>query len=284
MPNMSALVRSRWTSIYRGSPKLHTAYSFESVVDEICFIIGPPISVGLSVALLPQAGLLLAIVFLVLGVSLFILQKETEPKVSIENVTSSGSALQSFPVRVLVFSLIALGTIVGAVDIISVAFAQQAGTPAAASIVLSVYAIGSCLAGLIFGTLELRMTLQKQFVLASFFTAITTIPFLFVESIFALSVCVFFAGLFFAPTMILAMGLVEKNVPESQLTEGLTWMSTGLGIGAGLGAALAGWLVNDYAISISFYVALIAGFMVWLLSLLLSRVINMVVDQKKVTC
>ena len=40
MPNMSAMVRARWTKLYRGSHKLHTAFSFESVVDEICFIIG----------------------------------------------------------------------------------------------------------------------------------------------------------------------------------------------------------------------------------------------------
>ncbi|GAA17848.1 hypothetical protein NCGM1179_2680 [Pseudomonas aeruginosa NCMG1179] len=31
MPSMPAMVRARWTELYRGSPKLHTAFSFESV-------------------------------------------------------------------------------------------------------------------------------------------------------------------------------------------------------------------------------------------------------------
>ena len=55
-PSMSAMVRSRWTEIYRGRPELQTAYAFESVLDEVCFIVGPPLSVGLCVALFPQAG------------------------------------------------------------------------------------------------------------------------------------------------------------------------------------------------------------------------------------
>jgi hypothetical protein len=50
--------------------------------------------------------------------------------------------------------MVAMGTIVGVVDVVSVAFAQQQGQPAAASIVLSVYAIGSCLAGLAFGAMR----------------------------------------------------------------------------------------------------------------------------------
>lgn len=45
MPSMPAMVRARWTELYRGSPKLHTAFSFESVMDEVCYIIGPVLAV-----------------------------------------------------------------------------------------------------------------------------------------------------------------------------------------------------------------------------------------------
>jgi hypothetical protein len=46
MPSMSAMVRARWTEVYRGQPQLQTAYALESVLDEVCFIVGPPLSVG----------------------------------------------------------------------------------------------------------------------------------------------------------------------------------------------------------------------------------------------
>lgn len=64
--------------------------------------------------------------------------------------------------QILVLALIALGTIVGTVDVISVAFAEQQGQPAAASIVLSVYAFGSCLAGLIFGAIKIPRPLASS--------------------------------------------------------------------------------------------------------------------------
>ncbi len=41
VPSVGAMIRARWAAVYRDTPQLHTAYSFESVVDEVCFIFGP---------------------------------------------------------------------------------------------------------------------------------------------------------------------------------------------------------------------------------------------------
>lgn len=155
MPSISAMVRARWSEIYRGTPQLHTAFSFESVLDEVAFIIGPPIAVGLSVSLFPEAGPLVAALLLVAGVTAFALQKSTQPPVYTRNSERQRAILAMPSMQILVLALIALGTIVGTVDVISVAFAEQQGQPAAASIVLSVYAFGSCLAGLIFGAMKI---------------------------------------------------------------------------------------------------------------------------------
>ncbi len=54
MPSISAMVRARWAVLYRGQPRLQTAYSLETVLDEVTFIAGPPLSVGLSVAVFPR--------------------------------------------------------------------------------------------------------------------------------------------------------------------------------------------------------------------------------------
>ncbi|MFE0201294.1 MFS transporter, partial [[Kitasatospora] papulosa] len=68
IPAVGAMTRSRWAAIYHGSPReLHTAYAFESIADEVCFIVGPIISIGLSTVWFPEAGPLLAAAFLVVG-------------------------------------------------------------------------------------------------------------------------------------------------------------------------------------------------------------------------
>ncbi|PEA87752.1 MFS transporter [Bacillus thuringiensis] len=259
MPNMSAMVRARWTKLYRGSHKLHTAFSFESVVDEICFIIGPVLSVSLSVMFFPEAAPLLSSVFLTIGVCLFTMQKSTEPPVHPRDITNNGTVFKIGSLRVLVFTLIAIGTIFGTIDVVSVAFAEQQGNTVAASFVLSVYAIGSCLAGLIFGTLKLNTLPYNQFLIAVTLSMITMLPLVFVNSITWLVVIVFFAGLSVAPTMIITMGLVEKIVPESKITEGMTWAITGLGIGVSLGSAIAGLVIDNFGAHVGFNVAIIAG-------------------------
>jgi len=76
------------------------------------------------------------------------------------------------------------------------------------------------------------------------------------------------AGLFFAPTMIVAMSLIERQVAENQLTEGMTWLLAGLNVGIALGAAIAGQVVDSHAARAGFFVALTGGAAVLLLVLL----------------
>jgi len=259
IPNMSAMVRARWTELYRGQPKLQTAFALESVLDEVVFIVGPPVSVGLCVLLFPEAGPLIAAIFLAVGVTTFVLQRQTEPPVH-EYQTQHGRWLIASPaVLILMILLMAMGVIVGVVDVVSVAFAQHQGQPAAASIVLSVYAIGSCLAGLAFGALKFKAPLPRQFLFCGVATAVTTLPLLLVTNIPGLAAAIFISGLFFAPTLIVSMALVERIVPPSRLTEGMTWLITGLSIGVAIGAASSGWMIDHFGAPSGFWVALVAG-------------------------
>lgn len=43
IPPISSMLRTRWTYLLKGSPRLPTALAFESVMDEFTFIIGPVI-------------------------------------------------------------------------------------------------------------------------------------------------------------------------------------------------------------------------------------------------
>lgn len=269
MPSMSAMVRARWTTIYRGKSQLQTAYSLETVLDEVTFIAGPPISVGLSVAVLPQAGPLAAAVLLAIGVFALAIQVGTEPPVEAEAVVGQGSnsVFRLADMRLLTLLVVAMGVIVGTVDIVSVAFAEQMGMPAAASVVLSCYAIGSCAAGLMFGALKLDTPLHKLLLLGGLATAATTLPLLLAGNIVGLAGAVLVAGLFFAPTMIVAMSLVERIVPESKLTEGMTWLLAGLNVGVAGGAAASGQVVDAWGAKAGFNVALAAGAAVLLVAL-----------------
>lgn len=97
MPSISAMLRARWTAIYRGKPQLSAAYSLETVLDEATYIIGPALSVGLSVTAFPQAGPLAALVLLVLGIGALTLQHGTEPQVQLRSDTDGAGRSSGWP-------------------------------------------------------------------------------------------------------------------------------------------------------------------------------------------
>ncbi|MCX4236929.1 MULTISPECIES: MFS transporter [Streptomyces] len=259
VPSVGAMTRARWALIYRDRPELHTAYAFESVVDEICFIFGPIISIGLSTALFPEAGPLLASCFLAAGVFWLTSQRATEPPAHPGAHHTGGSALRSAGLQVLVVTFVATGAIFGAVDVVTVAFADEEGHKGAASLVLSVYAAGSCLAGAVFGLLRFSGAPARRWVLGICATAVSMIPLLLVGNLPFLAVALFVAGLSIAPTMITTMALVELHVPRAKLTEGMTWVSTGLLVGVALGSSLSGWVIDAAGARAGYGVPVAAG-------------------------
>jgi MFS family permease len=260
MPSMPAMIRARWTQLFRGKPQLHTAFSLDTVLTELAFIIGPPLAIGLSVSFFAEAGPLAAVMLLAIGVTAFLLQRQTEPKVIAVNNRKSASSTLFIPgVRTIVLALLAMGVIGGSIDVAVVAFASAQGWPASASFILAAYAFGSMIAGLTFGALRISLPIEKQFLIGVLITAVTAVLPIFSPNVYFLSGMLFVAGMSFAPTMVVVMNLGTILVPPSRITEGLTWMTTGISIGVALGGVLAGLIIDAYGAREGFGIAIVAG-------------------------
>jgi MFS family permease len=259
MPGMSAMSRARWTQLCRTGGQLKTAYALESVLDEMSFVIGPPLSVAVSVALFPEAGLVAALVLQLIGVGIFVLQRRTEPQVSARLATPTPSPIRVPDMWSLLTLMLAMGTIVGAIDVLSVALALRDGVPYAAGIILSIYAIGSCLSGVLFGAYKWHMPLARQLLYFGIALGASTASLLLVDDIPRLAICIFIGGISFAPTMIIAMSFVEKIIPSEKLTEGFSWLISGIGLGMAWGAFSAGQVSDLYGVKAGFLVTVAAG-------------------------
>lgn len=259
MPTIGAMVRARWTELYRGQPQLRTAFAFESVLDEVCFVAGPVISVGLSVSVFPEAGPLLALILLVVGTLALVAQRGTEPAVAAREASGGASVVRNPAIWVLVVVMLAMGTIFGTLDVTSIAVASDQGAPKAAPLALALFAGGSAVAGMIFGAMRPGVALRRQLVFASAAVAVLMWPLLLVDSIPTLVGALALAGISIAPTLIIATTLVETVVPHHKLTEGITWTVTGLGVGVAVGSALAGQMIDHFGTRAGFAVAVTAG-------------------------
>lgn len=268
MPSMPSMIRARWSHLFRGKPQLHTAFSLDTVLTELAYIIGPPLAIGLSVSFFAEAGPLVAVALLAIGVTAFLMQRQTEPKVVVGNRSNTGSTLLIPGVRTIVLALLAMGAIGGAIDVAVVAFANDQGWPASATFMLAAYALGSLVAGLTFGALRLTLPIEKQFFIGILVTAVTGVLPVFATDVYVLSAMLFIAGISFAPTMVVVMKLGTIIIPASRMTEGLTWMTTGISIGVALGGMLAGPVIDAYGARAGFGVAIGAGVMMMVVVLI----------------
>lgn len=259
MPSIPAMVRARWSELFRDRPELNTAFAFESAADELVYIAGASFSVGLSVSLFPEAGILLSTVLLTLGSAALIVQRSTEPPVKAVEFGAAGSAIWLRPVQIITFALIFIGAIFATAEVGSVAITKELGRPEAASLVIGVYALGSFVVGIVVGALSLKMPLQRQLAIAVAIIALTTLPLLVADTVPLLAIAVFVSGIAISPTFITAFGLIERLVPAAQLTEGITWVTTGIGIGMALGSFAAGWVVDEFGAQNGFWVSVGAG-------------------------
>ncbi|MCZ7891641.1 MFS transporter [Agrobacterium salinitolerans] len=261
MPSIPAMMRARWTEIFRDRPELNTAFAFESAADELVYISGASLSVGLAVSLFPEAGMMISTAFLAFGTFAFLLQRSTEPKVRpVESGRRQRSAIFLRTVQIITLALIFVGSTFATAEVSAVAITKALGQPEAASLVIGVYAIGSFVVGLILGALNPKMPLQRQLLIAVSVLALTALPLLVANtSVALLAFAVFLSGVAISPIFITSFGLIERRVPESMLTEGVTWVMTGIGIGMALGAFVSGWVIDNFGPDNGFWVSVAAS-------------------------
>lgn len=243
--SVGALVRARWTYVLDDAASVHTAYSLESALDEFVFIVGPVVATVLATSVSPTAGLWLPAVAVLVGGWLLLSQRTTEPPVvQRAHDTPGGSILRSGGMVVLTLVFAAVGSIFGATDVATVAFAEEQGSKSAAGAVLAVFACGSMLSGLGYGLRHWTSPLWRRFALGVVALAAGVSLFFVVTSLPMLAAVMFVTGFTIAPTIINGNGLVTSFVRHDQLTTGLAWVGTALGVGVSVGSAAAGAAVD----------------------------------------
>ncbi|MFG1615532.1 MFS transporter [Nonomuraea wenchangensis] len=252
--SVGSLVRARWSAIHGGSARLHTAFAFESVVDEVVFVTGPALVTLLATRFNPYMGLVVALVFMLSGCLALAAQRRTQPPVS-EVRAAGGTPILIPGIALLSCVYVAMGAVFGSVDLVTVAFAEEQGVKGAAGLLLASFAGGSMVSGLWFGSRHWKISLRGRFVRALMVFALGLLPISFIENAWVMAAALFLAGFAISPTLITGFSLVERLAPPSLLTEGMAWISTALGIGVAIGAWAGGHLTEAAGASAAYVVA-----------------------------
>ncbi|PZG12971.1 MFS transporter [Nonomuraea aridisoli] len=249
--SLGSMVRARWTHIHSGSAKLHTAFAFESVIDEVIFVTGPALVTVLATGVNPYAGLAVATVSMFAGSMALAAQRSTQPPVrGVRSV--SGTPILIPGIALLACVYLGLGAVFGSVDLITVAFAEEEGAKSAAGFLVAAFAGGSMVSGLWFGSRHWKISLRGRFIRALGVFAAGLVPLVFIGDLKVMAGALFLAGFAISPTLITGFSLTERLVPPSLLTEGMAWISTAIGFGVAIGAWAGGRLTEAVGASDAF--------------------------------
>jgi len=258
-PPIGSSIRARWSHLVTDKGDLHTAFAFESVVDEVIFIIGPALVTMLAATVHPLAGLVFAVVATVAGTTALATQKQTEPPATLAQ-RGEERAPMPWPILVsLITCAVALGALLGGAEVATVALSGELGSRPLSGLMLAIWALASLVSGIIIGARHPKSGNRARFQWGLLALGLSMLPLLVVDGFVLFAVFLFASGFAISPTLISACALLEQAMPRGRVTEGFTMFTTGLGAGLALGAALVGTVVDRWGASAGFWVPAGAG-------------------------
>ena len=266
MPNFGAAVRTRWAHALDDDPdraRLDTAFAWESVMDEVVFVVSPTIATILAATSSPVVTVLASVAALVVGAAWLHTLRATEPPVAAKDVALGQlGRLPWGTIGPLAATGALLGLAFGGCEVATIALADEQEQPIAAGVILAVWSMGSLLSGLVVGTMTMRRPVDLRVRLGLLALAVTSLPLPFLgRSMVLTGFFLFFVGAGIAPTIIASVSWIESIVPRSRLNEALAVYSTGIVAGVAPGAALSGAAVDAWGARPS-YSVLVGGLVV----------------------
>ncbi|MGW0330258.1 MFS transporter [Streptomyces sp. NPDC003011] len=247
-PQIGPMVRARWAEKLKGSPLMPTAAAFESVTDELTFVLGPLLATALCTAVDPAAGLVTEASLTLLGGLLFAAQKSTQPAVAGGGHARGerASALRVPGVRVLIVAFLGIGAVFGGMQVSLAAFTESIGEPGLNGVLYGTFAAGNMLSGLVCGAVAWKVAPQRRLLVGYAALALTASGLWAAHSVLVLAGLGLLVGMCIAPALISGYTLVEDLVPAGARTEAFTWLTGAVALGQAAAVTIAGQLEDRF--------------------------------------
>ncbi|MBW5421003.1 MFS transporter [Streptomyces sp. BG9H] len=246
-PQIGPMVRARWGVKLQDSPLATTAAAFESVTDELTFVLGPLLATALCTGIDPSAGLLTEAGLTLVGGLLFAAQKSTQPQPSSQHEEGHArvehvSALRIPGVRVLIVTFLGIGAVFGGMQVSLAAFTESIGEPGLNGVLYGTFAAGNMLSGLVCGALAWKVSPQRRLLVAYAALTLMASGLWAAHSALLLAGIGLLVGVCIAPALITGYTLVDKLVPPTGRTEAFTWLTGAVALGQAAAVTVAGQL------------------------------------------
>jgi MFS family permease len=240
LPPLGACMRALWPTLISAESLRVTAFSIDAVLQELAFVLGPPLMAALAALASPRVGLLSAAGAAGVGAGVFAARSRSRHTRSLRG----RGALRSRAVRRLLLLSTILGGSFGATEVAMPAFCEHHGGRLAAGLILAALALGSASGGVIFGARAPTLPVPRRLLIALCAYGMLLSPLLLAPTIALMALLAFFAGMPIAPVFAGTYLLLDRFSVAGAVTETFAWNTTCIFGGAALGTALGGALIG----------------------------------------
>jgi predicted MFS family arabinose efflux permease len=260
VPPLGAVMRALWAARLPVT-SLPTAYSLESVLVELCFVLGPSLVAAIAVTVGPAAALVTSgAVSAAGGFGMAVSRGVRAVRPHEDVVRDRSGPLASPAVRTLLLTILWVGASFGAVEVAMPAFAEETGSrPATAGVLLAVWSVGSMIGGLVYGGVSPRApyTTQMRYLVAAVAVA-SALPLLAPGPV-SMGVALLLYGTTIAPFMACNSVLLGASAPRGTTTEAFAWSSSMIFGGIAIGTSAAGIVIDHAGATAGLVVTVVAG-------------------------
>lgn len=255
---VGALTRARWVSLRPDPRTLATAFSYETMVDELMFVIGP-IFVGLTGILAYWMPLALALFFVCFAVGAFTFESFSSATTTLPHLSSGRTSDRSkhggaeaqagarppilvilWRVAPLIGVMIAMGLIFGTVQTGITERAIAAGTPQQAGLWYGLMGIGSAIVSIFIILIPEKISAATRIFVASALLIITTHSASHIDSLASTGALLFALGFGMGSNLVTSFATAEKLAPPGGIAVAMTAMPAAITIGVSAGSVIGG--------------------------------------------
>ncbi|MDO5721042.1 MAG: MFS transporter [Actinomycetaceae bacterium] len=278
---IGSFTRSRWITQTKLPRELNAALSYESMADELVFVLGPAL-VGIAAsAAAPAAPLGLAFA-MVATVGIIFARQTAKYQASLEKAkttddrasktSDNAAAAQPRPrptvgkvlVAVIptIIVMIGIGMYFGATQAATTMRADLAEAPTMAGLIYATMGLGSAVMAIMTVAIPERITLPMRIFIGGSGMMLAMLVVSYLPTLTTTAAFLTICGLFVGPTMVTAFSLTEILAPEGGIGVAMTSMQSSVTIGVSLGAAVGGPVAETYGDRPAFWLPVAAGVLI----------------------
>jgi MFS family permease len=254
-----AAVRSLWSRML-GDDTRQAGFALMSMLQEASFITGPLLAGALIGLWSATAEVVGTTVLSTAGAIVFVASADRQrtgapaPRLRSRRL----AALAGSGMRTVLACSVAFGLSFGLLDVAFPAFARAHGSTASAGVLLSAFAVGSLVAGFLYGILAPAGVSGTRYPWLCLLAALGVAPLILEPGLVAMVALSVLSGLCYAPVSTAQLAVVDEVAPADRKAEAFTWLGTAYGTGLAAGAAVCGQLIESSGIRAALIAACLA--------------------------